>query len=101
MMESDFNIAYGPAVSLVENAVGGGAAIAPNTWVQINGTNLAPTGDSRTWQNSDFINGQLPAQLDGVSVTVNGKNAFVYYISPVQVNILTPPDAMRVRSRWS
>jgi uncharacterized protein (TIGR03437 family) len=36
----------------------------------------------------------MPAQLDGVSVTVNGKSAFVYYISPTQVNILTPPDAI-------
>jgi uncharacterized protein (TIGR03437 family) len=25
---------------------------------------------------------------------VNGKSAYVYYISPTQVNILTPPDAM-------
>jgi uncharacterized protein (TIGR03437 family) len=94
LMESDFNIAYGPVISLVANAEGGGAAIAPNTWVEINGAGLAPAGDSRTWQNSDFVNAKLPTQLDGVSVTVNGKNAYVYYISPTQVNILTPPDAM-------
>jgi uncharacterized protein (TIGR03437 family) len=25
---------------------------------------------------------------------VNGKNAYVYYISPSQLNILTPPDAI-------
>ena len=36
----------------------------------------------------------MPTQLDGVSATVNGKAAFVYYIRPLQVNILTPPDAM-------
>ena len=36
----------------------------------------------------------MPEQLDGVSATVNGKSAFVYYISPTQVNILTPPDAI-------
>jgi uncharacterized protein (TIGR03437 family) len=46
------------------------------------------------WQGSDFTNGQMPTQLDGVSVTVNGKPAYVYYISPTQVNILTPPDPM-------
>ena len=28
--------------------------------------------------------------LDGVSVTVNGKPAFVYYISPKQIDVLTP-----------
>jgi len=94
LLESDFTIAYGPAISLVVNAEGGGAAIAPNAWVQINGAGLAPAGDSRTWQNSDFVNAKLPTQLDGVSVTVNGKSAYVYYISPTQVNILTPPDAM-------
>jgi uncharacterized protein (TIGR03437 family) len=92
LMESDFTIATGPAISLVENAEGAAPAIAPNTWVQINGANLAP--DSRTWQNSDFTNGTLPTQLDGASVTVNGKNAYVYYISATQVNILTPPDAI-------
>jgi uncharacterized protein (TIGR03437 family) len=94
LMESDFTLSYGPTISQVVNAEGGGASIAPNTWVQINGTNLAPAGDSRIWQNSDFVNAKLPTQLDGVSVTVNGKSAYVYYISPTQVNILTPPDAM-------
>ena len=29
-----------------------------------------------------------------MSVTVNGIAAFVYYISPTQINILTPPDAL-------
>jgi uncharacterized protein (TIGR03437 family) len=94
LMESDFTLSNGPTISLVVNAEGGGASIAPNTWVQISGANLAPAGDSRTWQNSDFANGKLPTQLDGVSATVNGKSAYVYYISPTQVNILTPPDAM-------
>lgn len=40
------------------------------------------------------MNCKLPTQLDGVSVTVNGKSGYVYYISPAQVDILTPPDAM-------
>ena len=34
----------------------------------------------------------MPTELDGISVVVNGKPAYVYYISPTQVNILTPPD---------
>jgi uncharacterized protein (TIGR03437 family) len=83
-----------PVITLVANAEGETPLIAPNTWVEIKGSNLAPSGDSRIWQGFDFSGGQMPAQLDGVSVTVNGKNAFVYYISPTQVNILTPPDAM-------
>lgn len=28
------------------------------------------------------------------TVTVNGKSAYAYYISPTQLNILTPPDAL-------
>jgi uncharacterized protein (TIGR03437 family) len=94
MMESDFNIAYGPVISEVANAEGESPTIAPNTWVEIKGVNLAPASDSRIWQGADFVGGNLPAQLDGVSATVNGKPAYVYYISPTQVNILTPPDAM-------
>jgi uncharacterized protein (TIGR03437 family) len=84
-----------PVISLVANAEGGAPLIAPNTWVEIKGTSLAPAGDARIWQASDFVNNQMPTQLDGVSVTVNGKNAYVYYISGTQVNILTPPDSMQ------
>lgn len=86
--------ASAPVISKVANAEGEGPAIAPNTWVEIKGSNLSPSGDSRIWQGPDFVNGQLPTQLDGVSVAVNGKAAFVYYISPTQVNVLTPPDAI-------
>ena len=92
-----FSVAWAqnsPVISLVANAAGENPVIAPNTWVEIKGANLAPSGDTRTWQSSDFHNNQLPVSLDGVSVTVNGKAAFVYYISPTQVNVLTAPDAM-------
>jgi uncharacterized protein (TIGR03437 family) len=81
-----------PAITLVQNAEGGAATIAPNTWVTLKGSNLAPAGDSRTWQTSDFVNNELPTQLDGVSVALNGEKAYVSYISPTQINILTPPD---------
>lgn len=83
-----------PAINLVANAEGESVTIAPNTWVEIKGFNLSPAGHSRIWGGSDFTVGTMPTQLDGVSATVNGKSAFVYYISPTQVNILTPPDAM-------
>jgi uncharacterized protein (TIGR03437 family) len=86
--------ASGPVIAEVANAEGESPAIAPNTWVEIKGVNLAPAGDSRTWQSSDFVGSQMPTQLDGVSVTVNGKSAYVYYISPTQINILTPPAAL-------
>jgi uncharacterized protein (TIGR03437 family) len=80
-----------PTITSITNAAGEGSAIAENTWIEIKGVNLAP--DTRTWRTSDFLNNQLPAELDGVSATVNGKNAYVYYISPTQVNVLTPLDS--------
>jgi uncharacterized protein (TIGR03437 family) len=83
-----------PEISEVANAEGESPVIAPNTWVEIKGVNLAPSGDTRIWQGSDFSGNQMPAQLDKVSATVNGKSAYIYYISPTQINILTPPDAI-------
>jgi uncharacterized protein (TIGR03437 family) len=83
-----------PQVSLVANAEGESPVIAPNTWLEIKGSGLALTGDIRIWQGSDFTGGQMPTQLDKIGATVNGKNAYVYYISPAQIDVLTPPDAM-------
>lgn len=65
--------------------------IAPATWVAIVGTNLSQV--TYTWQGSDFVNGQLPTLLEGVSVTINGIPAYVEYISPTQINVLAPDDA--------
>jgi uncharacterized protein (TIGR03437 family) len=79
----------GPSIARVANAEGESPTIAPNTWVEIKGSNLAP--GARTWLPSDFVNGQMPTALDGVSVTMNGAKAFVYYISGGQINVLTPP----------
>jgi uncharacterized protein (TIGR03437 family) len=73
----------------VENAEGGSAAIAPNMWLEIDGANLAPAGGIL-----QFPGNQMPTKEDGVSVTVNGKAAYLYYLSPRQLNVLTPPDAM-------
>jgi uncharacterized protein (TIGR03437 family) len=56
---------------------------------------IAGGATTRGWQASDFVNGQMPVQLDGVSATVNGKPAFVEYVSPTQINILTPLDSMQ------
>ena len=83
-----------PAISLVANAEGEAPVIAPNTWVEIKGSGLSLTGGSRTWKTPDFVNNQLPQNLDGIGATVNGKPAYIYYISPTQINILTPPDSM-------
>ena len=36
----------------------------------------------------------MPTQLDGVSVNVGGRPAYVSYISPGQINVLTAPDPL-------
>jgi len=80
-----------PFITSVANAAGEGTAVAQNTWIEIYGINLSP--DTRQWQSTDFISNQMPTRLDGVSVTVNGHSAYVYYISSMQVNVLTPLDS--------
>src|SRR5436189_6150798 len=66
------------------------AGICAGSWVTIQGTKLA--NSSRTWRTSEIVNGKLPTQLDGVSVQINGKPAYVEYISPTQINVQEPSD---------
>ena len=85
-----------PAITSSGGVVNGAtfleSGIAPNTYITIKGTNLATT--SRLWGGADFGSSgtQLPTALDGTSVTVNGKPAYVEYISPTQINAITPAD---------
>lgn len=83
--------ATGPSITKVANAEGGeSTTINANSWVEIKGTNLSQT--RREWAGPDFVNNQLPTSLDGVSVSMNGKAAYVYFISSGQINVLTPLD---------
>jgi uncharacterized protein (TIGR03437 family) len=78
-----------PAISSngIVNGAGFQPGIVPNSWVTIQGTNLAPVTD--TWGNS-IVNGKLPTTLDGVTATIGGKPAYLYYISSNQINLLAP-----------
>ncbi|HYW48666.1 MAG TPA: IPT/TIG domain-containing protein [Bryobacteraceae bacterium] len=67
---------------------GGAQSIAPGTWIEIYGQNLAPA--TRQWRTSDFTGNTAPTSLDGVKVSINGSPAYVSYISPGQVNALVP-----------
>jgi uncharacterized protein (TIGR03437 family) len=72
-------------------AFGGLSTIAPGSWVEIYGVNLAL--GTRQWSTGDFVNGNTaPTSLDGVKVTINGRPAFVSYVSPGQVNAQAPSD---------
>jgi uncharacterized protein (TIGR03437 family) len=80
-----------PVITSVVNGASFLPIIASNSWITIRGTNLATT--ARTWDaQREIINGVLPTKLDGVSVTINGEPATVYYISPTQINVLVPFD---------
>ena len=46
-------------------------------------------GRADTWDKA-IVNGKLPTSLDGVSVSVAGKPAYVYFISPGQINVQAP-----------
>lgn len=79
----------GPTISA--NGVVSGASFQPgivaNSWVTIQGAALAAKTDD--WSNS-IVNGALPISLDGVSVIMGGKPAYIYYITPGQLNVLAP-----------
>jgi uncharacterized protein (TIGR03437 family) len=74
----------------VANGASFGSTIATESWVSIMGSGLA--AKTRTWNSSDFQNGIAPMKLDGTSVLINGRPAFVGYISPTQVNVQAPDD---------
>ena len=84
-----------PAIVTVD-MLGGFTELTQNAWIVIKGVNLAPSNlgaSGLTWSSApDFASGRMPTQLANVSVTVNGKPAFIYYVSPTQINALTPLD---------
>jgi uncharacterized protein (TIGR03437 family) len=68
---------------------GGFQAIAPATWIEIYGVNLATTR-GYAWEGSDFNGNQAPDALAGTTVTVAGIPAFINYVSPAQVDVQVP-----------
>jgi uncharacterized protein (TIGR03437 family) len=58
--------------------------IQPGGWVSIYGTNLA--AGTAVW------NGDFPTSLGGASVTINGKPAYLSFVSPGQINLQAPDD---------
>jgi uncharacterized protein (TIGR03437 family) len=79
-----------PKISGVANAAGWQAGVSAGTYISIYGSNFAPSGSTpAVW--SDYVsNGQLPTTLAGVSVSMGGSPAYVYYVSPAQINVLAP-----------
>jgi len=90
---SDTAALAAPAIFALNGVVHGASnqpAVAAGSWISIFGSSLGP--GARTWTAADIVGGKLPEQLDGVSVSVDGKAASVYYISPAQLNVEVPSD---------
>jgi len=60
------------------------ATIEPGEWVSIYGSNLAP--GIANWV------GDFPTSLGGTSVMIDGKAAYLEYVSPAQINLQVPND---------
>ncbi|MGA3019715.1 MAG: hypothetical protein ABSF62_21545 [Bryobacteraceae bacterium] len=73
------------------SAYGGFSALAPGTWMEIYGTNLANV-TSQTWASADFTGNAAPTALGGTTVTIGGQLAFIDYVSPTQVNAQVPSN---------
>ena len=78
------------AATGITNAAQATGGVAPNTFITIKGSNLAAT--KRSLVAADIANAKLPTSVDGVTVTINNQPAYITYISPVQINVVTPAD---------
>jgi len=58
--------------------------IQPGSWASIYGTNLA--AGTAVW------GGDFPTSLGGTTVTINGKPAYLSFVSPGQINLQAPDD---------
>lgn len=73
----------------VADAFNFSAGIGPASWTAIVGKDLAT--QTKSWD-AAIVDRRLPTTLEGVSVTVNSKPATIFFVSPTQINVLTPND---------
>ncbi len=80
-----------PEPQISANGVVNGASFGPGlvsgSWATITGSNLSSVTD--TWDNF-IVNGKLPTLVDNVGVTIGGQPAYVYFVSPSQINFIVP-----------
>ena len=58
--------------------------IQAGSWISIFGSNLAST--TATWNNN------FPTTLGGTTVTIDNRPAYLWYVSPTQINLQAPDD---------
>jgi uncharacterized protein (TIGR03437 family) len=80
-----------PTITSVVSAAGSAGSvqtfIQPGSWATIYGSNLASS--TATWAGL-VVNNTLPQTVGDVSVTIDGLPAYVYYVSPTQLNVQVP-----------
>jgi uncharacterized protein (TIGR03437 family) len=74
------------AAFTVVNAASYGGSIAPDSLATIFGSNLSVTSASASLDSD----GQLPTELAATRVEFNGVAAQLFYVSPVQINLVVP-----------
>jgi uncharacterized protein (TIGR03437 family) len=74
-----------PEITQISSNDSASPVVQPGAWMSIYGTNLA--NGVTVWNNN------FPKSLGGVSVTVDGKPAYLAYVSPTQINAQAPDDA--------
>jgi uncharacterized protein (TIGR03437 family) len=77
-----------PVVTGVVNAAGGQPSVPSGAFVSIYGSNFTPLPYD-DWSKT-IKNGQLPTELDGVSVTIGGKLTYINAITPGLINVQAP-----------
>jgi outer membrane protein assembly factor BamB len=75
----------GPRIAGIFPVDSAASVIQPGEWVTIYGYNLA--NGVAVWK------GDFPTSLGGTSVKINGKAAFLSFVSPGQINLQAPDDA--------
>jgi len=76
-----------PVIASASNAAGGQPFIPADSYAAIYGIDFST--ETTDWSHA-VVNQQLPTELAGVSVSVGGKPAYIYYVSPDQIDIVAP-----------
>jgi mannan endo-1,4-beta-mannosidase len=79
-----------PSIGSISNSAGGQTGAAYGSYFSIYGSNFLPAGAAAITWTDWVVNGNLPTTLGGVSVTIGGQAAYIYYVSPTQINAVAP-----------
>jgi len=82
-----------PTINGVVSAASYVPGIQAGSWVTIFGSGLSNVADPGvSGLAAEIANGVMVTSIDKVSVTINGKDAYVAYISKGQINVQAPDD---------